>query len=115
MEWYVDCISNTLYRHTEGVWLRHHTSNISRMRFCSQGEGCEKPERVAHIVETSERARYIEVTELNKICEEVTSECDVPFHYETGIGNSGRQLPRHVQILVGDIVALDVPGNWDSN
>jgi hypothetical protein len=39
----------------------------------------------------------------------------VPFHYETGIGNSGRQLPRHVQRLVGDIAALDVPDNWDSN
>jgi hypothetical protein len=39
----------------------------------------------------------------------------VPFHYETGIGNSGRQLSRHVQRLVGDIAALDVPDNWDSN
>jgi hypothetical protein len=35
MEWYVDGISNKLYRHTEGVWLRHHTSNASRMRFRS--------------------------------------------------------------------------------
>jgi hypothetical protein len=52
---------------------------------------------------------------LKKIYEEGTSECDVPFHYETGIGNSGRQLPRHVQRLVGDISALDVPENWDSN
>jgi hypothetical protein len=33
----------------------------------------------------------------------------------TGIGNSGRQLPRHVQRLVGDIADLDVPDNWDSN
>jgi hypothetical protein len=39
----------------------------------------------------------------------------VPFHYETGIGSSGRQLPRHVQRLVGDIAVLDVPDNWDSN
>jgi ribonuclease HI len=39
----------------------------------------------------------------------------VPFHYETGSGYSGRQLPRHVQILVGDIAALDVPETWDSN
>jgi hypothetical protein len=39
----------------------------------------------------------------------------VPFRYETGIGDSGRQLPRHVQRLVGDIAALDVPENWDSN
>jgi hypothetical protein len=52
---------------------------------------------------------------LNKICEEVTRECDVPFHYEIGIGDSGRQLPRYLQILVGDIAALDVPENWDSN
>jgi hypothetical protein len=115
MEWYVDCISNMLYRHTEGVWLRYHTSNVSRMRLRSEGDGCDKPERVMHIVETSERTRYIEVTELNKIGEEVTSECDVPFHYESGIGNSGRQLPWHVQRLVGDIAALDVPDNWDSN
>jgi hypothetical protein len=69
---------------------------------------------VTHIVDTSERTRYIEITELKKICEEGTSECDVPFHYETGIGNSGRQLPRHVQKLVGDTAALDVPDNWDS-
>jgi hypothetical protein len=55
MEWYVDCISNTLYRHTEGVWLRHHTSNASRTRFRSEGNGWDKPERVTHIVETSER------------------------------------------------------------
>jgi hypothetical protein len=53
MEWYVDCTSNTLYRHTEGLWLRHHTSNVSRMRFRSEGDGCDKAERVAHIVETS--------------------------------------------------------------
>jgi hypothetical protein len=115
MEWYVDCISNTLYRHTEGVWLRHHTSNASRMRFRSEGDGCDKPERVTHIVETSERTRYIEVTGLKKICEEGTSECNMTFHYEKGIGNSGRQLPRHVKRLVGDIAALDVPDNWDSN
>jgi hypothetical protein len=83
--------------------------------FRSEGVGCDKPERVTHIVDTSERTRYIEVTGLNKICEEGTSECDVPFHYETGIGNSGRQLPRHVQRLVGDTAALDVPANWDSN
>jgi hypothetical protein len=115
MEWYVDCISNTLYIHMEGVWLRHHTSNASGMRFRSEGVGCDKPERVTYIVETSERTRYIEVTGLKKIREEGTSECDVPFLYETGIGNSGRQLPRHVQRLVGDIAALDVPDNWDSN
>jgi hypothetical protein len=115
MEWYVDCISNTLYRHTEGVWLQHHTSSVSHMRFRSEGKGCDKPERVTHIVENSERTRYIEVTELKKICEEGTGECDVHFHYETGIGTSGRQLLRHVQILVGDIAALDVPENWDSN
>jgi hypothetical protein len=70
---------------------------------------------VTHIVDTSERPRYIEVTGLKKIYEEETRECDVPFHYETGIGNSGRQLPRHVQRLVGNIAALDVPENWDSN
>jgi hypothetical protein len=44
MEWYVDSINNTLYRHTEGVWLRYHTSNVSRMRFRSEGFGCDKPE-----------------------------------------------------------------------
>jgi hypothetical protein len=55
------------------------------------------------------------VTGLRKICEEGTRECDVPFHYETGIGDSGRQFPRHVQRLVGYIAALDVPENWDSN
>jgi hypothetical protein len=115
MEWYVDSKSNTLYRHTEGVWLRHQTSNASRMHFSCEGVGCDKPERVTHIVETSERPLYIEVTGLNKICEEGTRECDVPFHCETGIGDSGRQLPRHVQRLVGDIGALDVPENWDSN
>jgi hypothetical protein len=70
---------------------------------------------VTHIVETSGRPRYIEVTGLKKICEEGTRECDVPFHYETGIGDSGGQLPRHVQIIVGDIAALGVPENWDSN
>jgi hypothetical protein len=85
------------------------------MRFSSEGVSCDKTERVTHIVETSERPRYIEVTGLKKIYEEGTRECDVPFHYETGIGNSGRQLPRHVQRLVGDIAALDVPENWDSN
>jgi hypothetical protein len=115
MEWYVDCIRNTLYRHMEGVWLRHHTSKSSRMRFRSEGDGCDKPERVTHIVEISERTRYIEVTELKKICEEGTSDCDVPFRYETRSRNSGSQLPQHVQRLVGDIAALDVPGNWDSN
>jgi hypothetical protein len=113
MEWYVDCISNTLYRHTQGVWPRHHTINASRMRFSSEGVGCDKPERVTHIVETRERTRYIEVMGLKKTCEEGTSECDVPFHYETGIGYIGRQLPRHVQRLVGDIAALDVPETWD--
>jgi hypothetical protein len=115
MEWYVDSTSNTIYRHTAGLWMRHHMSNASRMRFRSEGVGCDKPERVTHIVETSERPRYIEVTGLNKIREEGTRECDVPFHYETWIGDSGRQLPRHVQILVGDISALDVPENWDIN
>jgi hypothetical protein len=74
MEWYVDSIINTLYRHTEGVRLRHHKSNISRMRFSSEGVGCDKPERVTHIVETSERPRYIEVTGLKNICEEGTRE-----------------------------------------
>jgi hypothetical protein len=39
----------------------------------------------------------------------------VLFHYETGIENSGRQLPRHVKRLLGDIAALDVPDNWGSN
>jgi hypothetical protein len=39
----------------------------------------------------------------------------VPFHYETGIEDKGRQLPRHVHILIGDIAALDVPENWYSN
>jgi hypothetical protein len=89
MELYVDCVSNMLYIHMEGACLRHHKSNVIRMRFCSEGEGCDKPEIMTHIVHTSERTRYIEVTELKKICEEGTSECDVPFHYETGIGNSG--------------------------
>jgi hypothetical protein len=70
---------------------------------------------VTHIVKTSERPRYIEVAGLKKICEEGTRDCDVPFHYDRGIGNSGRQLSRHVQRLVGDIAALDVPENWDSN
>jgi hypothetical protein len=70
---------------------------------------------VTHVVETSERPRYIEVTGLKKICEEGIRECDVPFHYDTGIGDSGRQLPRHVQRLDGDIAALDMPENWDSN
>jgi hypothetical protein len=90
MEWYVDITRNALYRHTEGVWLLHHTSNARRMRFISEGVGCDKPERVTHIVETSGRPRYIEVTGLEKICEEGTRECDVPFHYDAGIGDSGR-------------------------
>jgi hypothetical protein len=115
MEWYVDSTCNTLYRHTKGVWLRHHTSNASRMRSSSEGVGFDKPESVMHIVETSERPRYIEVTGLKKTCEEGTHECDVPFHYETGIGDSGRQFPRYVQRLVGDKAALDVPETWDSN
>jgi hypothetical protein len=84
------------------------------MHFRCEGVGCDKPERVTHKVETSERPRYIEVTGLKKICEEGTREYDVPFHYETGIGDSRRQLPRHVQRLVGDIAALDAPQNWDS-
>jgi hypothetical protein len=53
MEWYVDSTSNTLYRHTEGVWLRHQTSNASRMHFSCEGVGYDKPERVTHIVDTS--------------------------------------------------------------
>jgi hypothetical protein len=81
------------------------------MRLCSEGDGCDKPERVMHIVETSERTRYIEATELKKICEEGESECDVPFHYDTGIGYSGRQLPWHVKRRVGDISTLDVRDN----
>jgi hypothetical protein len=99
MEWYVDSTSNTLYIHTEGVWLRHQTSNASRMRFSCEGVGCDKPERVTHIVETSERLRYIEVTGLKKICEEGTRECDVPFHYETGSGDSGRQCGMYTDSL----------------
>jgi hypothetical protein len=85
------------------------------MRFCCEGVGCDKPEKVTHIVDTSEIPQYIEVTGLKKICEEGTRECDVPFHYDTGTGASGRRLPRHVQRLVGDIAALGVPENWDSN
>jgi hypothetical protein len=75
MEWYVESTSNTIYRHTEGVWLRHQTSSTRRMRFSSEGVGCDKPERVTHIVDTIERLRYIELTGLKKICEEVTREC----------------------------------------
>jgi hypothetical protein len=59
------------------------------MRVSCEGVGCDKPERVTHIVETSERPRYIEVMGLKKICEEGTRECDVSFHTRQGLGTVG--------------------------
>jgi hypothetical protein len=74
MEWYLDAQSSSLYHHTEGVWTRHDTMNIGRLRFRPAAHPCDEPNLYTLVVEVNERTRYMEIACKYKIKETLTNE-----------------------------------------
>jgi hypothetical protein len=108
MEWYLDAQSSSLYHHTEGSWTRHDAMNIGRLRFRPAAHSCDEPNLYAHVVEVNERTRYMEIACKYKIKETLTIETEHVIEYTSGIGDSYQTLPRHIQLLVGNVPDLEL-------
>jgi hypothetical protein len=115
MEWYLDASSCTLYHHAEGVWTKHDATNIGRLRFQVDAHSCDTPTRYTHIVDVCERTKYMEILGKNTIRETPPTTTPHPIEYISGIGDSCRTLPHHIQCLVGNVPNMDAPGEWDED
>jgi hypothetical protein len=89
--------------------------NIGRLRFQVDAHSCNAPNPYKHVVDIFELARYMEIVSKYKISETQTPTSEYPIEYPSGIGDSCRTLPRHIQRLVGNIPEMDVPSGWEND
>jgi malic enzyme len=82
--------------------------NIDRLRFRPEAHSCDEPNLYTHVVEVNERTRYMEISCKYKIKETLIIETEHMIEYTSGIGDSCRTLPRHIQRLVGNILDLEL-------
>jgi hypothetical protein len=74
---------------------------------------CNRPVSATHVVEAKTRYRLVEIIENCKISHRTTFNPLPLVPYTSNIETCIEALPRHVQILVGDIPALQTPAGWD--
>jgi hypothetical protein len=105
----------TLYHHVEGVWTRHDTMNVGRLRFQVVAHSCTTPKQYNHVINIRERARYLEIVDKHTIQETLpTATHHNIIQYTSGIGNSFQTIPCHIQHLGGNITDMDMPDTWDN-
>jgi hypothetical protein len=98
-----------------GGWTNHDATNIGRLRFQVDAHSYDAQNKYTLVVDVCKRARYMEIVGKHKIIEARTPTPEHPIEYTSGIGDSCRTLPRHIQQLVGNIPAMDVPRGWDDD
>jgi hypothetical protein len=69
--------------------------------------------RASHVVEAKTRPRFVKITEKCKISQRTTIYPPALVPYTSNIGTCIEALPKHVQILVGDIPTPRTPAGWD--
>jgi hypothetical protein len=74
---------------------------------------CYIPVTASHVVEAKTRRPFVEITEKHRISQRTTIDPPPLVPYTSNIGTCIKALPRHVQILVGDVPALRTPAGWD--
>jgi hypothetical protein len=112
-EWYFDAEQITLFHHSNGIWEKHAVNNRARLRFSNQSSACARPVRATHVVETKTRTRFVEITGKCNIIRRPLMDRPPLVPYTTNIVCCIKALPRHIQILVGDIPTLRTPSGWD--
>jgi hypothetical protein len=109
MEWYLDASTCTIYNQVEGVWTYHNAANIGRIRFQVEDHGCDVPTQYTHVVEVCECMRYMEIANKYRINETQMNMREHVIEYKSGIWETCNMLPRHIQILIGNIPEIDIP------
>jgi hypothetical protein len=114
-EWSLDATTLTIYRYYEGVWKKHRAINYGRLRFELTGIASEEPRCTTHKAEGIQRRRQIALTEVHAITEGSPEGGKYPAEsiYTSYIGECFHALPKHVQLLVGNIPELDLPEDSD--
>jgi hypothetical protein len=78
------------------------------------GTPCDNPSRSTHIIDIKHRARYIEIVHQDEAKHYVEAQPSLFNTYTSRIGNCIHALSKYVQLLVGNIPALDMPMGWDT-
>jgi hypothetical protein len=102
-----------IYRQTNGEWSQYAHQNFSRLRFSTSQTPVSHPDQCSHIIHVTKRTPYLEVTSKVNITNQPNT-APTPLHnYTSCIGLSFLALPRHIQILTGDIPELPTPPPFD--
>jgi hypothetical protein len=104
-----------LYRHNEGIWIKHRAANYGRLRFELIGVTTAKMRHITHKADGTQRRRQIELSELHAVQPHEPEGGYNPTDsiYTSAIGKCFHALPKHVRRLVGKIPDIALLENFD--
>jgi hypothetical protein len=112
-EWCLSVRDKCIYRQNCGEWSQSSQLNLGRLRFWTTPRIVPQPHIFSHRIQVTQRTHYHEGTAKVKIfCRSNVGPTHV-HTYTSGIGLSFLALPRHIQQLTGDILALPTPPPFD--
>jgi hypothetical protein len=112
-EWWMNVRERCIYRQTNGEWSQYAHHTFSSICVSTTPPSVPYPGQCSHRIQVTQRTRYLKVTATVDI---VTSQDKVPtalHSYTLGIGLSFLSLPRRIQRLIGDLIALPTPLSFD--
>jgi hypothetical protein len=114
-KWNLDATSLSLFRHHEGVWMKHRAINYGRLRFELTVRATVEPRCITNKDDGVQRRRHIELNNVYGFVDGALEGGYDPAEsiYTSNIGECFHALPKHVRILVGNIPDLDLPADFD--
>jgi hypothetical protein len=114
-EWNLDATTLSLFRHHEGVWIKHRATNYGRLRFELIGTITEALRHVTHKADGVQRQRYIDLTNVYGVidCAYEGDHNRADSIYTSSTGECFHALPKHVRRLVRNIPELDLPADFN--
>jgi hypothetical protein len=107
------CLYIISHHDIKGLWTCHEAVNIGRLRFQAEAHSCDTPHQDSHVVDLCDHVRYMEIVGKHNIKKTQTSVIEHVIEYTSGIGDRFHTLPRHIQILVGNISEIEVSNKMD--
>jgi hypothetical protein len=89
------------------------TVNVGKLRFQLDAQPCTTPKQYTRVINVCEWEIYMEIAGKHAIQDTHPITIQYPIQYTSGIGNSCQTLPRHIQLLVGNIPEMDMPDKCD--
>jgi hypothetical protein len=112
-EWWLSVQEKCIYRQNSGEWSQFSQLSLGRLWFSTTHRIVPQPNGLSHRIQVTQRAHYHEVAAKVNIIRRSNMGPTRIHNYTSGIGLSFLALPRHIQRLTGDILALPTPAPFD--